>query len=51
LWSPDTPEELVNKFVKRNLIIYFLHKRNPQLWIDKTPLEKDSELGIGEYVA
>jgi len=51
LWSPDAPEELVNELVERNLILYFLPDRDPRLWIDQPPPEKDPELGIGKRVA
>jgi len=51
LWSPEVPGELVNELESRNLIIYFLRDRDPQLWIDEPPPEKDLELGIGKHVA
>jgi dephospho-CoA kinase len=51
LWNPNTPEELINELTVRNLIIYFLRDRDPALWIDEPPLEKDLELGIGKHVA
>jgi len=51
LWGPDVPEELVNELISRNFIVYFLHKKHPQLWIDEPPSEKDLEIGVGKYVA
>jgi dephospho-CoA kinase len=51
LWNPDTPEELINELTSRNLIVYFLRDRDPALWIDEPPPEKDLELGIGRHVA
>ena len=51
LWSSEVPEELINELEARNLIIYFLRDRDPVLWIDEPPPEKDLELGIGRYVA
>jgi len=51
LWSPDTPEELVEELVARNLIVYNMYSRDPWFWVDEPPPEKDLELGIGRYVA
>jgi hypothetical protein len=51
LWSPDSPEALVNELVERNLIVYFLSERDPWFWVDTPPPERDLELGIGRYVA
>ena len=51
LWSSEVPEELINELEARNLIIYFLRDRDPVLWIDEPPPEKDLEVGIGRYVA
>ena len=51
LWSSDTPEELVNELVERNLIVYNLHSRLEHRWIDQPPPQKDREAGIGEHVA
>ncbi|WP_054853125.1 ATP-binding protein [Vulcanisaeta distributa] len=50
LWF-NAPEELVNELIERNLILYFLPKRDPEQWVDQPPPEKDLELGIGKYVA
>jgi GTPase SAR1 family protein len=51
LWTPDTPQELVNELVEKNLIVYHMHKRLELRWIDTPPLERDLELGIGKHVA
>jgi len=52
LWTgPEEVEKLVRQLVERNLIVYHLPSRNPALWIDSPPPEKDLELGIGRYVA
>jgi GTPase SAR1 family protein len=51
LWDPNTPEELVNELITRNIILYFLHEREEDLWIDKPPPQKDLEIGVGRYVA
>ncbi|GAB6948066.1 hypothetical protein JCM16161A_21960 [Vulcanisaeta sp. JCM 16161] len=50
LWF-NAPEELINELIERNLILYFLPKRDPNQWIDQPPPERDPELGIGKYVA
>jgi len=51
LWRPEAPEELVNELIERNLIVYDMYLRRPELWIDDPPLGKAPELGIGENVA
>jgi len=51
LWDPSAPEELVNELIAKNLIIYNMYTRDPWFWIDETPPERDSELGIGKRVA
>ncbi|MEM0485019.1 MAG: ATP-binding protein [Pyrobaculum sp.] len=51
LWSPDTPRELVEELIRKNLIIYNLHSRDPYFWIDVPPPEKDLGLCIGKHVA
>jgi len=52
LWSgPDEVEPLVNELVERNLIVFHLPPRMPELWVDAPPPEKDPELGTGKYVA
>jgi GTPase SAR1 family protein len=51
LWSPDTPWELINELVEKNLIVYNMHKRLEYRWVDTPPPEKDLALGVGRYVA
>jgi hypothetical protein len=51
LWGPEVPEELVNELVSRNLIVYSLRSRDPELWVDEPPPERDPDIGIGRYVA
>jgi len=51
LWSPDAPEELISELVERNLILYFLPDRDPRLWVDQPPPERDPVLGVGRRVA
>jgi GTPase SAR1 family protein len=51
LWAPDTPQELVNELVERNLIVYNMHGRLEYRWVDTPPPERDPELGVGGYVA
>ena len=51
LWSPEVPKELINELIEKNLIVYDLYPRDKYFWIDEPPPEKDSELGIGKYVA
>jgi hypothetical protein len=51
LMEGDVPEELKHTLIERNLIIYDLYSRNPELWVDEPPPEKDPELGVGRYVA
>ena len=51
LWGPDVPRELVEELVEKNLIVHHLFNRDPRLWIDEPPPERDTELGIGRYVA
>jgi energy-coupling factor transporter ATP-binding protein EcfA2 len=43
--------KLIPKLVELNLIVHEMYDRKPWLWIDIPPPEKDSELGIGKYVA
>ncbi|MGC9227751.1 MAG: ATP-binding protein, partial [Caldivirga sp.] len=50
LWY-NAPAELINELIERNLILYFLPRRDPGRWIDQPPPERDLELGIGRYVA
>jgi hypothetical protein len=42
--------ELRQELVWRSLIIY-IYRRNPALWVDQPPPERDLELGIGRNVA
>jgi predicted AAA+ superfamily ATPase len=42
---------LLNKFVELNLVIDAIPERDPRIWIDVPPLERDLELGIGKHVA
>ena len=51
LWRFDAFEDPVKELIERNLIVYFLRDRDPELWVDEPPPEKDPELGIGRYVA
>jgi len=51
LWTPDTPQELVNELIEKNLIVYHMHKRLELRWIDTPPPERDLELGIGKHIA
>jgi len=49
--NADYPQELRNELIEKNLIVYDMYPRNPDLWVDEPPPEKDPELGIGRYVA
>ena len=54
--NPDTlftreRMQLLNKLVELNLVVDDVPSRDPDLWVDEPPLEKDPELGIGRYVA
>jgi hypothetical protein len=51
LWSPDTPRELIDELVERNLIVYNMHRRLEYRWIDAPPPDRDLALGVGRYVA
>jgi hypothetical protein len=51
LMERDVPEELKQSLIERNLIVYDLFSRKPDLWIDEPPPEKDPEIGVGKYVA
>ena len=31
--------------------MYNMYDRDPWLWLDEPPLEKDSDLGIGKHIA
>ena len=43
--------QLLNKLVELNLVVDDVPSRDPDLWVDEPPPEKDPELGIGKYVA
>jgi GTPase SAR1 family protein len=54
--NPDTLPakerlQLMQKLIELNLIISSIMYRDPELWIDQPPPQKDLELGIGKYVA
>ena len=51
LWSSDAPEELIKQLIEKNLIIYNMHHREQQFWVDQPPPERDQELGVGRYIA
>ena len=51
LWAPDTPRELIDELVERNLIMYDMHRRLEYRWVDTPPLERDLALGVGRHVA
>ena len=42
---------LLNKLVELNLVVDSIPARDLESWIDEPPLERDSELGVGRYVA
>ena len=51
LWSPDTPQELIDELIAKNLIVYNMYDRDYVFWVDEPPPKKDLELGIGKHVA
>jgi len=51
LWSSDAPEELIKQLIEKNLIIYNMHHREQQFWVDQPPPERDQELGVDRYIA
>ena len=51
LWGAGAPEELLRELEARNLIVYNVYDRDPWLWIDEPPPERDLELGVGRHVA
>ena len=51
LWGRGAPEDLLRWLVGKNLIIYNMHYREQQFWIDEPPPERDQELGVGRYIA
>ena len=42
---------LIHKLIELNLIIDSITYRDPELWIDQPPPQKDLELGIGKHIA
>jgi GTPase SAR1 family protein len=46
--DPGFPQELRDELVKRNLIVHHLRVRDPELWIDEPPPERDPEIGVGK---
>jgi len=55
--DPDTlfrryreAKSLINRLTDRNLIVE-LKRRDPDVWIDQPPPERDPDLGIGRYFA
>ncbi|WP_054854466.1 hypothetical protein [Vulcanisaeta distributa] len=42
---------LMNRLIELNLALEIPEWRDDNLWIDAPPPERDSELGIGRYVA
>ena len=42
---------LLNRLIELNLIVDNIYPRDKNLWIDEPPPERDTELGIGRYVA
>jgi hypothetical protein len=51
LIEEEAPEELRHNLIEKNLIVYDMYSRNPDLWVDEPPPEKDPETGIGKYIA
>jgi len=51
LCRSDVSDELIRELTTRNLIMYNMYDRDPWLWLDEPPQEKDLELGIGKNVA
>jgi hypothetical protein len=51
LIDEEVPEELRRSLIEKNLIVYDMYSRSPDLWVDEPPPEKDPEIGIGRYVA
>jgi len=42
---------LINRLIELNLIVYSITYRDPELWVDQPPPQKDLELGIGKHIA
>jgi len=51
LLGEDVPGRFREELESRNLVVYDLYSREPRLWIDEPPPERDPELGTGRYVA
>jgi hypothetical protein len=51
LCRSDVSDELIRELTTRNLIMYNMYDRDPWLWIDEPPQEKDPDLGIGKHIA
>jgi hypothetical protein len=54
--NPDTlPAKekltLMQKLIELNLIISSITYRDPELWVDQPPPQRDLELGIGKHIA
>jgi len=54
--NPDTlPAKeklpLMQKLMELNLIISSIAYRDPELWVDRPPPQKDPELGVGKHIA
>jgi hypothetical protein len=54
--NPDTLPakerlQLMQKLIELNLIISSIMYRDPALWIDQPPPQRDLELGIGKHIA
>jgi hypothetical protein len=46
--DPEFPQSLRDELIRRNLIVHHLRVRDPELWIDEPPPEKDPEIGVGK---
>jgi hypothetical protein len=51
LMEKDFSKQFRNELIEKNLVVYDLYSRDPELWVDEPPPEKDPELGVGKYVA
>jgi energy-coupling factor transporter ATP-binding protein EcfA2 len=49
--STELEKAFIEELIRRNLIVYGMHHREPDFWVDQPPPERDPELGIGRYVA
>ena len=41
----------MDKLVELNLLVDAIAYRDPSLWVDESPPERDLELGVGKHVA